>query len=125
MTGESTTFRVGQEVRVTYTARVAEVGGPHAHREGRIIRLETSAIPTGWVDPTQEGLDIDVINEPLPTEPGMYSTPVEAMQSDVFGPHHTDGQEFYYLNTDGEWVDIGFGIASSGLRLTRMVELPF
>lgn len=120
MTGESGTFRVGQTVRVTYTARVAEVGGTNPHGASRIIRLETDAIPTGWVDPSQEGLDISVIHTPMPTEPGVYWTLNNKMSKKEYGEYHTDGIEFHYLNTDGLWSDIGWGQPGSTQVLTRV-----
>lgn len=125
MSAESRTFQVGQEVRVSYTARVAEVGGTHPHREGRIIRLETDAIPTGWVDPEQEGLSIEVTGVPLPDQPGLYARYVgRGGPNDLWT---TDGQEFYYLNDHGNWCDLGWGGPSPdiGIQLVRWAPLPF
>lgn len=123
VTVESTTFRVGQEVQVTYRARVAEVGSEHPDREGRIIRLETNAIPTGWVDPRQEGLTVAIVTEPLPTIPGMYYEPIS--EQEHMGKYHTDGKEFHYLNSDGNWCDVGWGTPSGDERLYPLVETPF
>lgn len=124
VTVESTTFRVGQEVIVSYHARVAEVGSQHPYREGRIIRLETNAIPTGWIDPSQEGLSVTVISNPLPTVPGMYCTQEGVPQSHM-GDRHTDGKEFFYLNGDGNWCDVGWGVPSGDDRMHPLVETPF
>jgi hypothetical protein len=102
---------------------VAEVGSEHTGRAGRIIRLETNAIPTGWVDPTQEGLDITVIHNPMPTEPGVYWTPNHQMSKKEYGEHHTDGMELHYLNSDGLWCDIGFGQPNTSQVLTKVDSL--
>lgn len=120
-------YRVGQEVRVTYTARVAEVGEVHSHREGRVIRLESAAIPTGWIDPDQEGLDVEVIGNPLPTEPGMYWSQVKDGDSQGYmGNAHTDGKRFYYRNASLEWVDVGFGAPHpDDCPLNPLIDTPF
>lgn len=125
MTTESRTFQVGQEVRVSYTARVAEVGSTHPHREGRLVRLETSAIPTGWVDPEQEGLSIEVTSVPLPTQPGLYATFNPA--KDDQGQWTFDGYQFYYLNSHASWCDVGWGQPdpTDAALLVRWMPLPF
>jgi len=123
VTVESTTFRVGQEVLVSYRARVVEVGSVHPPREGRVIRLETNAIPTGWVDPAQEGLTIAIVSNPLPTIPGMYYEFVGGQ--DHMHERHTDGKEFFYLNSEGNWCDVGWGSPSGDETLYPLVETPF
>jgi hypothetical protein len=125
VTVESTTFRVGQEVCVSYYARVAEVGAEHPHREGRVIRLETNAIPTGWIDPSQEGLTVTVVSQPLPTVPGMYYEHEEGEGQRHMGEYHTDGKRFYYLNARGNWCDVGWGAPSGDEQLHPLVETPF
>jgi len=120
---ESNTFRVGQEVQVTYRARVVEVGSVHPPREGRVIRLETNAIPTGWVDPAQDGLTIAIVSQPLPTMPGMYYEFVGGQ--DHMHERHTDGKEFFYLNAEGNWCDVGWGSPSGDETLYPLVETPF
>lgn len=113
---ESQTFRVGQEVEVTYRARVAEVdAGIGRPRAGVRLRLEALApAVTGWVEPSSfGGFSIKVVSEaPLPTEPGMYAKavvrePRPAESEDDFW--ETDGLEFFYLNEHGNWCDVGWG----------------
>ena len=125
MSAESSTFRVGQEVCVTYYARVAEVGAEHTHRAGRVIRLETSAIPTGWIDPSQEGLTVTIVSEPLPVEPGMYWQADASGRQSTMGEYHTDGKEFHYLNGQGKWVDVGWGDPSGDEPIYPYAGTPF
>ena len=118
-------YRVGQEVLVSYYARVAEVGAGHPQREGRVIRLETTAIPTGWIDPASEGLTVTIVSSPLPTEPGMYWQMDASGKQGEMGDHHTDGKEFHYLNGQGVWVDVGFGFPTNDEPIYPLVQTPF
>jgi hypothetical protein len=43
----------------------------------------------------------------LPTKPGWYTLPSDS-QSDM-EEWHTNGQEIHYLNTSGNWIDVGWG----------------
>ena len=51
-------------------------------------------------------MNVTVVKEALPTEPGMYALVVKRDPDDEWS---TDGFEFYYLNAHGNWCDIGFG----------------
>jgi hypothetical protein len=106
-----TEYRVGQEVEVTYRARVAEVdAGIGRPRSGVRVRLEpVASVVTGWVDPEAKALTIKVLREPLPDEPGMYRMLMARGNQENMGTHHIDGYEFYYLNSDGNWCDVGWG----------------
>lgn len=102
-------YRVGQEVEVTYRARVAEVDpGIGRPRAGVRLRLEPLApAVTGWVEPESfGGFSIKVVQEPLPTEPGMYA---KVVRRDEKNEWDTDGFEFFYLNRHGKWCDVGWG----------------
>jgi hypothetical protein len=108
-----TEYRVGQEVEVTYRARVAEVdAGIGRPRSGVRLRLEALApAVTGWVEPEAfGGFSIKVITPPLPTQQGMYARVVGRESDDEYD---TDGFEFYYLNAQGNWCDVGWGQPSS------------
>lgn len=115
-----TEYRVGQEVEVTYRARVAEVdAGIGRPRAGVRVRLEpVASVVTGWVDPEAKALTIKVMQEPLPSEPGMYAKTVLTPADDAW---NVDGFEFYYLNSHGNWCDMGWGQPSpdDGGRLVR------
>lgn len=103
-------YRAGQRVRVTYEARVAEVSaGDSATNTPILLRLETEVGTTGWVNPDKEFLSVTILSQPLPTEPGLYGFQGDASWNDQSGGYHTDGWQFYYLNTQKNWVDIGWG----------------
>lgn len=44
----------------------------------------------------------------LPTKPGIYTCAAGTSQ-DYMGEWHTDGIEIHYLNTSGNWIDVGWG----------------
>lgn len=46
-------FRVGQQVRLTITARVVEVRTRSYDGEGILLRLEGGEVPIGWIDPEE------------------------------------------------------------------------
>jgi hypothetical protein len=82
-------------------------------------------VPTGWVDPEQDGLSIEVTSVPLPSQPGLYA---------IFDPNYDggdkwahDGHSFYYLNSHGNWADVGWGGPgpTDGSRLVKWMPLPF
>lgn len=59
----------------------------------------------------------------LPTEPGMYRAFI--LNTVESGLWHTDNSAFHYLNTNGKWVDIGWGNATpSDMPLTRLEPVP-
>ena len=128
MTAESGTFRVGQEVEVTSRARVAEVSTGSAGHAPPILRLEPldgsyNSPPGGWVDP--QAVTVSVTREPLPSKPGIYwcnDTDQSSMTQ-----WHTDGRQFHYLNTEGNWVDVGWGQPTvNDMPLNGpLVETPF
>jgi hypothetical protein len=105
-------YRVGQTVEVSYAARVAEVVSGIAGR-GTLLRLEAlgsqdySSPPGGWLAP--EKVNVRIVAEPLPTDPGMYLCSVGLAAQDGMGNYHADGCEFYYLTSEQRWVDIGWG----------------
>ena len=119
------TYRVGQELQITFVARVAEVGALHDQQEGRIVRLETNANPTGWINPDDEALTIEVLTPPLPIDPGMYWQADAVGRQGTLGEQHTDGKEFHYLNGQGVWVDLGFGTPDADEPIYPLVENPF
>jgi hypothetical protein len=115
-------YRVGQEVEVTYRARVAEVGTRGVDGVVDLLRLESDVSAVGWVDPHIIG--VEVIRGSLPIEPGVYRKqgPVPKNFEDA---HHTDSWEFYYLNCDGFWSDLGWGEPTPGDALVALHPLPF
>lgn len=138
MTGESRTFRVGQEVEVSYRARVVEVHTGSAGEGQPILRLEAldshdyASPPGGWVAPDK--VTVVVVKEPFPTEPGLYAVQFEETAEeherhsrDTGRYYGSDGWEFFYLNTEGNWVDIGFGdpSESQAALLVPWRPLPF
>jgi hypothetical protein len=118
-------YQVGQEVRVTLTARVAEVPGPTTRRARRVIRLEAPVISSGWAHLDDEEVKIELINGTLPTDPGVYWGEAGAEAQAHMGNFHTDGREFYYRNTSSEWVDIGWGEPSPSQTLNPLTDRPF
>lgn len=125
---ESPTFRVGQEVQVSYRARVAEVIARSAVADGGpALRLEPvdgthHSPPGGWVDPTQ--VIVEVTADALPDKPGIYWANDEDQHA--MDRWHTDGKQFHYLNTSGQWCDVGWGQPNPGMVLNGpLVELPF
>lgn len=121
-------YRVGQEVEVTYRARVVEVGtGSDAgDTHSQCIRLENERGKTGWIVPSHEAITVTVVSEPLPTEPGIYRMADPTAARDYVGPYHTGGYRFHYLNSDGNWADIGWGSPgrSDGMNLEGPLVLP-
>lgn len=116
-------YRVGQEVEVSYRARVEEVGT--GHLDG-FVRLGTAAGTTGWVRPSREEFTVTVVREPLPEKPGLYRMKADDPKQAHMGLWHSDGYEFHYLNTQNNWVDIGYGTPSmnDGLKLEGPLVLP-
>lgn len=106
----SAEYRVGQEVEVTYRARVAEVVTGNPLPGSTLLRLEAvesgnyATPPGGWVSPV--AVNVTVVKEVLPTQQGMYALVVGRKQDDEYD---TDGFEFYYLNAQGNWCDVGWG----------------
>lgn len=105
-------FRVGQEVEVTFRARVAEVGTGRFDQGRSIIRLEGEEVPAGWLSP-EDVKSIRIVSSPMPTAPGLYRVIAADAKQANMGEFHTDGYEFHYLNTQGQWSDIGWGFPSS------------
>lgn len=108
MTEESPTFRVGQEVEVTYRARVDSVHtGETGGKTLRLVRPDGSAPPPwGWI--ATQFVTIEVRGSGLPTQSGLYRRPLPA-EEQTEDDYHSDGWEFHYLNSSGNWVDIGWG----------------
>lgn len=108
-------YRVGQEVEVSYRARVAEVvpGGAADGSGAPLLRLEAvqsgdySTPPGGWLSPAR--VNVKVVQEALPATPGLYAKAVTSDPEDEWDP---DGFEFYYLNNRGNWCDVGWGAPS-------------
>jgi hypothetical protein len=106
-------YAVGQEVEVSYRARVAEVVAGRDEGVPPLLRLEAlqshdySSPPGGWLSPAK--VSVKVIAEALPTTPGMYYMQSDDPRQEHMGAHHTDGHEFHYLNHQGNWVDVGWG----------------
>lgn len=57
---------------------------------------------------------------PLPTEPGIYV--IEPHGNVGEEPWGTDGFEFYYLNSFGNWADAGFGAPPEDAPLVKLVQ---
>lgn len=109
-------YRVGQEVEISYRARVAEVIPGRTDGMPPLLRLEAlgsgdySSPPGGWLSPTK--VDVKVVREAMPSEPGLYRLKSSDPTQAHMGEWHTDGYEFHYLNTEGNWSDIGWGFPS-------------
>ena len=121
-------FRVGQEVTVTIKGQIKKVVGGNTTQI--LVEGKGDEPHLSWISPYRPHVNVQVTGEPLPTEPGMYRTdkqePAEGVGIPVRVPYHTDGWEFFYLNTDGDWVDVGWGSPSpSDGRLVPMVTPPF
>jgi hypothetical protein len=54
----------------------------------------------------------------LPNVTGLYRTPDDS-QNDL-GEHHTDHWQFHYLNSAGQWADIGWGAPYEWQKLERV-----
>lgn len=120
-------YRVGQEVEVTYGARVAEV---YAGGDGvPVLRLEPldhshASPPGGWVNP--QIVNVKVVQETLPTAPGMYWAADGPASQAHMGNDHTDGKRFFYRNASSQWVDVGFGAPHPhDCPLIPLTEGPF
>lgn len=73
----------------------------------------------------KDGYTVTVVEKaaaPLPTEPGVYITP--SGSQDYLAEYHTDHHEVHYLNTAGNWCDIGWGAPLSHDSLTRLEPVP-
>jgi hypothetical protein len=106
---------------------VAEVFTGTDDNEAIALRLEGLSAsythpPGGWVSTTS--VDVTIVGEAMPKAPGLYWQETEEDQVSL-GNFHTDGREFYYLNTSKEWVDIGFGFPSTDRPFNRMDDVPF
>lgn len=103
-------YRRGQEVEVSYRARVVETIAGSPDGTAPALRLEPidrshHSPPGGWVDPSI--VNVKVLRQPLPTAPGIYWKVADDQKH--MGDYHTDGREYHYLNSVGLWVDIGWG----------------
>lgn len=103
----------GRVVKVVYTGRAEEVAGLH------IIRSDTGFREYLYVD---EGISIEVLEEPAPTEPGVYWARTTDREDEEYG---FDGRRFYYLNEKGNWCDMGWGHPDRTEVLVPYARGPF
>lgn len=89
-----------------------------------ILRL-TLALSSDIAHLTANGYTVTVIEKAapkLPTEPGVYVTP--SGSQDYLDDYHTDHHEVHYLNTSGNWCDLGWGAPTRDDSLTRLEPVP-
>lgn len=110
-------FRVGQEIEVTFRARVDTIGSistggmdPHLLVSASLFGNNGDEGKT-WIDP-DEAQTLRVVRQVLPTKSGMYTKHTGGIPFD--DEFHTDGKEFYYLNSLGKWCDVGWGMPVDG-----------